>query len=58
MGVGGSPSARQDRLRTRCAPSRDRRSSGELTRPNASRISVVTGLTRAEVANILAAADR
>jgi hypothetical protein len=30
-------------------------SGGERTRPNASRISVVTGLTRAEVANILAA---
>ncbi|TLZ00156.1 MAG: hypothetical protein E6K39_18925 [Gammaproteobacteria bacterium] len=41
----------------RAAREQGRRSSGELTRPNASRISVVTGLTRAEVANILAAAD-
>src|SRR5882672_7500478 len=39
----------------RAAREQGRRSSGELTRPNASRISVVTGLTRAEVANILAA---
>jgi hypothetical protein len=41
----------------RAAREQGLRSSGELTRPNASRISVVTGLTRAEVANILAAAD-
>jgi hypothetical protein len=41
----------------RAAREQGLRSSGELTRPNASRISVVTGLTRAEVATILAAAD-
>lgn len=39
----------------RAARDQGRESAGELKRPNASRISVVTGLTRFEVANILAA---
>jgi Family of unknown function (DUF6502) len=39
----------------RAARDQGRASGGELKRPNASRISVVTGLTRFEVANILAA---
>lgn len=38
----------------RAARDQGRTSGGELKRPNASRISVVTGLTRFEVANILA----
>jgi hypothetical protein len=39
----------------RAARDQGRASGGESNRPNASRISVVTGLTRSEVANILAA---
>ena len=39
----------------RAARDQGRASGGEVKRPNASRISVVTGLTRFEVANILAA---
>lgn len=41
----------------RAAREEARRSGGEQQRPNASRIAVVTGLTRAEVASILSAGD-
>jgi hypothetical protein len=41
----------------RAAREDGRRSGGELKRPNASRIAVVTGLTRLEVASILAAGE-
>jgi len=41
----------------RAAREEGRRAGGEVQRPNASRISVVTGLTRLEVASILAAGD-
>ena len=41
----------------RAAREEGRRAGGEVKRPNASRISVVTGLTRLEVAAILAAGD-
>lgn len=41
----------------RAAREEGRRTGGEQRRPNASRIAVVTGLTRVEVASILAAGD-
>lgn len=41
----------------RAAREEGRRAGGEVKRPNASRISVVTGLTRLEVASILAAGE-